>query len=112
MQHLEILTDNEKMYLRTAFEVDQMWIVEHAAVAQEFVCQAISVNLFFMPDVPREYVNAVHFHMWKRGLKSRYYVRTKPVKSGDAFADKLIERIQTIDYSKHSTFEACLACEG
>lgn len=112
VQHLEVLTDNEKMYLRTAFEVDQMWIVEHAAVAQEFVCQAISVNLFFMPDVPREYVNAVHFHMWKRGLKSRYYVRTKPVKSGDAFADKLIERIQTIDYSKHSTFEACLACEG
>ena len=112
VQHLEVLTDNEKMYLRTAFEVDQMWIVEHAAVAQEFVCQAISVNLFFMPDVPREYVNAVHFHMWKRGLKSRYYVRTKPVKSGDAFADKLIERIKTIDYSKHSTFEACLACEG
>ena len=112
VQHLEVLTENEKRYLRTAFEVDQMWIVEHAAVAQEFVCQAISVNLFFMPDVPREYVNAVHFHMWKRGLKSRYYVRTKPVKSGDAFADKLIERIQTIDYSKHSTFESCLACEG
>ena len=112
VQHLKELTDNEKKYLRTSFEVDQMWIVEHAAVAQEFVCQAISVNLFFMPDVPREYVNAVHFHMWKRGLKSRYYVRTKPVKSGDAFADKLIERIQTIDYSKHSTFEACLACEG
>ena len=112
VQHLAVLTENEKMYLRTAFEVDQMWIVEHAAVAQEFVCQAISVNLFFMPDVPREYVNAVHFHMWKRGLKSRYYVRTKPVKSGDAFADKLIERIQTIDYSKHSTFESCLACEG
>ena len=112
VQHLKELTDNEKMYLRTAFEVDQMWIVEHAAAAQEFVCQAISVNLFFMPDVPREYVNAVHLHMWKRGLKSRYYVRTKPVKSGDAFADKLVERIQTIDYSKHSTFESCLACEG
>lgn len=112
VQHLEELTDNEKMYLRTAFEVDQMWIVEHAAAAQEFVCQAISVNLFFMPDVPREYVNAVHLHMWKRGLKSRYYVRTKPVKSGDAFADKLVERVQTIDYSKHSTFESCLACEG
>lgn len=112
VQHLRDLTDNERKYLRTAFEVDQMWVVEHAAVAQEFVCQAISVNLFFMPDVPREYVNAVHFHMWKRGLKSRYYVRTKPVKSGDAFADRLIERIKTIDYSKHSTFESCLACEG
>ena len=112
VQHLPQLSDHERMYLRTAFEVDQMWVVEHAAVAQQYVCQAISVNLFFMPDVPRPYVNAVHLQMWKRGLKSRYYVRTKSVKSGDAFADKLIERINTIDYSKHSSFESCLACEG
>ena len=112
VQHLAQLSDHERMYLRTAFEVDQMWVVEHAAVAQQYVCQAISVNLFFMPDVPRSYVNAVHLQMWKRGLKSRYYVRTKSVKSGDAFADKLIERINTIDYSKHSSFESCLACEG
>lgn len=112
VQHLAQLSDYERMYLRTAFEVDQMWVVEHAAVAQQYVCQAISVNLFFMPDVPRPYVNAVHLQMWKRGLKSRYYVRTKSVKSGDAFADKLIERINTIDYSKHSSFESCLACEG
>lgn len=112
VQHLAQLSDHERMYLRTAFEVDQMWVVEHAAVAQQYVCQAISVNLFFMPDVPRPYVNAVHLQMWKRGLKSRYYVRTKSVKSGDAFADKLVERINTIDYSKHSSFESCLACEG
>ena len=112
VQHLAQLSDHERMYLRTAFEVDQMWVVEHAAVAQQYVCQAISVNLFFMPDAPRPYVNAVHLQMWKRGLKSRYYVRTKSVKSGDAFADKLIERINTIDYSKHSSFESCLACEG
>lgn len=112
VQHLAQLSDHERMYLRTAFEIDQMWVVEHAAVAQQYVCQAISVNLFFMPDVPRSYVNAVHLQMWKRGLKSRYYVRTKSVKSGDAFADKLIERINTIDYSKHSSFESCLACEG
>ena len=112
VQHLPKLSDHEKLYLRTAFEVDQMWVVEHAAVAQEFVCQAISVNLFFQPDVPRPYVNAVHFHMWKRGLKTRYYVRTKAVTSGDAFADKLVSKHQTIDYSKHANFEACLACEG
>lgn len=112
VQHLKQLTDHERKYLRTVFEVDQMWVVEHAAAAQEFVCQAVSCNLFFMPDVPRVYVNAVHLHMWKRGLKSRYYVRTKAVKSGDAFADALIERIQTIDYSKHANFDVCTACEG
>lgn len=112
VQHLAALTDHERKYLRTVFEVDQMWVVEHAAAAQEHVCQAISVNLFFMPDVPRWYVNGVHLHMWKRGLKSRYYIRSKAVKSGDAFADALVERIQTIDYSKHEDFGACLACEG
>ena len=112
VQHLRELTDHERLYLRTVFEVDQMWVVEHAATAQEEVCQAISCNLFFMPDVPRFYVNNVHLHMWKRGLKSRYYVRTKAVKSGDAFADALVERIQTIDYKKHEEFGACLACEG
>ena len=112
VQHLRELTDHERLYLRTVFEVDQVWVVEHAATAQEEVCQAISCNLFFMPDVPRFYVNNVHLHMWKRGLKSRYYVRTKAVKSGDAFADALVKRIQTIDYKKHEEFGACLACEG
>lgn len=112
VQHLPELTDKERKYLRTVFEVDQMWVVEHAAAAQEFVCQAISVNLFFMADAPRKYVNAVHFQMWKRGLKTRYYIRTKALKSGDAFANKLAERIQTIDYEKHANFDVCLACEG
>lgn len=112
VQHLRELTNHERLYLRTAFEVDQVWVVEHAATAQEEVCQAISCNLFFMPDVPRFYVNNVHLHMWKRGLKSRYYVRTKAVKSGDAFADALIKRIQTIDYKKHEYFDACPSCEG
>ena len=112
VQHLRELTDHERLYLRTVFEVDQVWVVEHAAVAQAEVCQAISCNLFFMPDVPRFYVNNVHLHMWKRGLKSRYYVRTKAVKSGDAFADALVKRIQTIDYKKHEDFDACPSCEG
>ena len=112
VQHLRELTDHERLYLRTVFEVDQVWVVEHAATAQEEVCQAISCNLFFMPDVPRFYVNNVHLHMWKRGLKSRYYVRTQAVKSGDAFADALVKRIQTIDYKKHEDFDACPSCEG
>ena len=77
VQHLEFLTDHERKVLKTAFEVDQMWIVEHVAAAQKHVCQAISTNLFFQPGVPRKYVNAVHFMMWKKGCKSRYYVRTK-----------------------------------
>lgn len=110
VQHLTQLTDYERLYLRTSFEVDQRWVVEHAAVAQESVCQAISVNLFFKPETPRKYVNNVHFLMWKRGLKTRYYIRTKAGATADAFADDLIANYNTIDYS--AAFEACVACEA
>ena len=110
VQHLEKLTDHERLYLRTSFEIDQRWVVEHAAVAQESVCQAISVNLFFKPETPRKYVNNVHLLMWKRGLKTRYYVRTKAVNTADAFAEELIKTYNTIDYA--ADFGACVACEA
>lgn len=110
VQHLTQLSEHERLYLRTAFEVDQRWVVEHAAVAQESVCQAISVNLFFKPETPRKYVNNVHLLMWKRGLKTRYYVRTKAVNTADAFADELIKTYNTIDYN--ADFSGCVACEA
>lgn len=111
VQHLDFLSDHEKKVLRTAFEVDQMWIVEHVAAAQKFVCQAISTNLFFQPGVPRKYVNAVHFMMWKKGCKSRYYVRTKGLASSNAFA-VTNEMKDLIDYDRPELFTQCLSCEG
>lgn len=111
VQHLDFLSDKEKKVLRTAFEVDQMWIVEHVAAAQKFVCQAISTNLFFLPGVPRKYVNAVHFMMWKKGCKSRYYVRTKGLASSNAFA-VTNEMKDLIDYDRPELFTACTSCEG
>ena len=111
VQHLEFLTDHERKVLKTAFEVDQMWIVEHVAAAQKFVCQAISTNLFFQPGVPRKYVNAVHFMMWKKGCKSRYYVRTKALASSNAFAITN-EMKDLIDYDRPELFTQCLSCEG
>ncbi len=111
VQHLDFLSDHEKKVLRTAFEIDQMWIVEHVACAQKFVCQAISTNLFFLPGVPRTYVNAVHFQMWKKGCKSRYYIRTKALASSNAFA-KETKTEDTVDYNRADLFTACLSCEG
>lgn len=107
-QHLTFLTDHERLYLRTAFEVDQRWIVEHAAVAQKEVCQAISVNLFIRANASRKYVNNVHFLMWKRGLKTRYYVRCKALHTADAFAD-IIPTTETVNYE--ANFEECVACQ-
>lgn len=111
VQHLDFLTPHEKKVLKTAFEIDQMWIVEHVATAQKFVCQAISTNLFFLPGVPRKYVNAVHFMMWKKGCKSRYYVRTKGLASSNAFA-VTNDMKDLIDYDRPELFTQCLSCEG
>lgn len=111
VQHLTFLTDHQRKVLRTAFEVDQMWIVEHVSVAQKDVCQAISTNLFMKPGVPRSYVSAVHFQMWKKGCKSRYYIRTMALASSNAFA-KSESSQETVDYNKADIFTACLSCEG
>lgn len=109
-QAISEFTDHERKYTRTAFEIDQMWVVEHAAAAQPFVCQAISTNLFIKPKTPRKYVNALHFKMWAKGLKSRYYCRTEALNSNDAFAD-YVQIANTIDYDRPRLFEECLACE-
>lgn len=112
VQHLDFLDELEKKVFRTAYEVDQLWIVEHVAAAQQFVCQAISTNLFFRPDVPRKYVNAVHFQMWKKGCKSRYYIRSKALATSNALAKKVDSSIMTIDYNRADIFQVCLSCEG
>ena len=109
-QAISEFTDHERKYTRTAFEIDQMWVVEHAAAAQPFVCQAISTNLFIKPKTPRKYVNALHFKMWAKGLKSRYYCRTEALNNNDAFAD-YVQIANTIDYDRPQLFEECLACE-
>ena len=111
VQHLDFLSEHERKVLRTAYEVDQLWIVEHVACAQKFVCQAISTNLFFKPGVKRRYVNAVHFQMWKKGCKSRYYVRTQALASSNAFA--ITNEMQDLfDYDRPELFTQCLSCEG
>lgn len=107
-QHITEFTDHERKYLRTAFETDQRWIIEHAAVAQAEVCQAISVNLFIRPNATRKYVNNLHLLMWKRGLKTRYYIRSKALFTADAFADDMT-LIETINYE--APFEECVACQ-
>ena len=111
VQHLDFLSEHERKVLRTAYEVDQLWIVEHVACAQKFVCQAISTNLFFKPGVKRRYVNAVHFQMWKKGCKSRYYVRTQALASSNAFA-VTNEMLVLFDYDIPVLFSQCMSCEG
>lgn len=108
VQHLTFLSDAERKLLRTAREINQKAIVEVAAVAQQYVCQAISINLDFPQQAPRAYVNAVHIHMWVKGIKSRYYIRMPAIKTANVFAKNHVQ-VETIDYT--DLFSDCLGCQ-
>jgi len=113
VQTVKCLSDYEKDIYKTSMEIDQRWVVEHAADRQQFIDQAQSVNLFFRPDANIKYLHAVHFLAWKMGLKSLYYCRSEKIGKADKVSRR-IERqiIQEIDMSAIVAGEECLACEG
>ena len=114
VQHLDILTDYEKDVYKTAMEIDQRWIVQHAADRQQYIDQAQSLNLFFRPDSNIKYIHAAHFMAWKAGLKTLYYCRSEKIRKADKL-HKRIEReiIKEIDLKALAQEEeVCLACEG
>jgi ribonucleoside-diphosphate reductase alpha chain len=77
VQHLDWMSEHDKEVFKTGMEIDQRWIVDHAAHRQEFIDQAQSINLFFRPDVNIKYLHAVHYQAWKQGLKTLYYCRSE-----------------------------------
>jgi ribonucleoside-diphosphate reductase alpha chain len=113
VQHLEWMDDWTKDVFKTSMEIDQRWIVQHAADRQQFVDQAQSLNLFFRPDVNIKYLHAIHFMAWKNGLKTLYYCRSEKIGKADKVA-KRIERevIKELDMKAIVEGDTCLACEG
>jgi len=113
VQHLKFLDEDEKAIYKTAMEIDQRWLIDHAAKRQEHIDQAQSLNLFFRPDVNIKYLHAVHYLAWKSGLKTLYYCRSEKLGKADRVS-KRIEReiIQEINVSTLAEESTCLACEG
>jgi ribonucleoside-diphosphate reductase alpha chain len=113
VQHLDFLTEQERQVFRTAFELDQAWVVEHAAKRQEFICQGQSVNLFFPSGSPKPYVNAVHIKAWKEGLKGLYYLRTNAGVSADKVGAS-VERNALKDFESDNddAGDECMSCQG
>ena len=113
-QHLKFLTTDEKDVFKTAMEIDQRWIIEHAADRQNYIDQAQSLNVFFRPDTNIVYLHAVHFLAWKRGLKTMYYCRSEKLGKADKVSQR-IERavIKELDMSELVNDDGeCFACEG
>lgn len=105
VQHFKWLSEETKAVFKTSFELDQMWVVKHAADRQPFICQGQSVNLFFPAGADRAYVNKVHIEAWKLGLKGLYYLRTEAKQRAENVSEKveenkLTEVKETIVYGK------------
>jgi len=113
VQHLDILDDWTKDVFKTSMEIDQRWVVQHAADRQEYIDQAQSLNVFFRPDSNIKYVHAVHFMAWKQKLKTMYYCRSDKIAKADKVS-KRIERevIAEINLKAMTDGDTCLACEG
>jgi len=122
VQHLDFLDDQEKAVYRTAFELDQRWVVEHAADRTPFICQSQSVNLFLPANVHKRDLHQIHFMAWKRGLKSLYYCRSlsmqradnvseKAVRPTDAAPAEALSAVAAPEAAKAMNYEECLACQ-
>jgi ribonucleoside-diphosphate reductase alpha chain len=89
VQHLDFLTDQEKAIFKTAFELDQRWVVEHAADRTPYICQSQSVNLFLPANVHKRDLHQIHMTAWKKGVKSLYYCRSLSIQRADAISEKV-----------------------
>ena len=112
VQHLDFLSDDEKAVYRTAFELDQRWVVEHAADRTPFVCQSQSVNLFLPANVHKRDLHQIHFMAWKRGVKSLYYCRSLSIQRADNVSEKVeTAKAGATNVPQAKNYEECLACQ-
>ena len=110
VQHLACLTDDEKATYRTAFEIDQRWVVELAADRAPLICQSQSLNLFLSGDIDKWDLHMLHWTAWKRGVKSLYYCRSKSIQRA-GFAGSLGTRENNFENETQTDYEECLACQ-
>src|SRR3954469_24672955 len=113
VQHLDCLDDHEKAVFKTAFEIDQRWLVEHAADRTPYICQSQSVNVFLPADVHKRDLHQIHMMAWKRGLKSLYYLRSVSIQRADNVSEKVEKQAELGQAPSPSTtdYEECLACQ-
>ncbi|MAU61891.1 MAG: ribonucleoside-diphosphate reductase subunit alpha [Parvibaculum sp.] len=121
VQHLDFLSDEEKDVFKTAFELDQRWVIEHAGDRAPMIDQAQSVNLFLPADVHKRDLHGLHMMAWKHGVKSLYYCRSLSIQRAEKaevvslMPGKVLE-VLTLDQvasqaQEENKYEECLACQ-
>ena len=111
VQFMDELDEHEKATFRTAFEIDQRWVIEHAADRAPYICQAQSLNIFLPGDVDKWDLHMLHWQAWEKGVKSLYYCRSKSVQRA-AFAGKAkTEMEKSMEDAAPTNYEECIACQ-
>ena len=105
--HLEVLSEYEKDIFKTAIEINQQWIIEHAADRQQYICQSQSLNIFIPADVHIKDLHNLHMLAWKKKLKTLYYTRSEAIKRAELVSSKVKRTI-----IPEANADSCLACEG
>ena len=111
VEHLDFLTDHEKAVFKTAFELDQKWIVELGADRTTYISQAQSINIFLPADVHKKELHQIHFQAWKKGLKSLYYCRSKSIQRAENINNELSKSKKKVDSKENENYEECLSCQ-
>ncbi|MDA0782731.1 MAG: ribonucleoside-diphosphate reductase subunit alpha [Rickettsiales bacterium] len=124
VQQLDFLTDEEKDVYKTSVEVDQRWVIEHAADRTPYICQAQSVNVFLPGDVHKSELHDIHYQAWKKGLKSLYYCRSTSIQRAEKVSHKVpdiaamvaaavgVEIENDVEQkSNKMEYDECLACQ-
>ncbi len=124
VQHLDFLSDDEKAVFKTAIEIDQRWVIDHAADRAPLIDQAQSVNVFLPADVHKRDLHQIHFQAWKKGVKSLYYCRSLSIQRAEKAEAEPAEKQSTTDIAlvplkrledikplPRQDYEECLACQ-
>ncbi len=111
VEHLDFLTEHEKAVFKTAFELDQKWIVELGADRTTYVSQAQSINIFLPADVHKKELHQIHFQAWKKGLKSLYYCRSKSIQRAENINNGLSTKKANKESKQENDYEECLSCQ-
>ncbi len=118
VSHLNFLSDEEKDVFKTAFEIDQKWIVDLGADRTPNISQAQSINIFVPADIHKKDLHLIHFQAWKKGLKSLYYCRSKSIQRAENVntgsstdVTKNVYKSKQQNNNEENKYEECLSCQ-
>lgn len=126
VQHLNFLTNHEKDVFKTAYEIDQNWLIELAADRTPYITQSQSLNIFMPGNVSKQYLHDIHYKAWKKGIKSLYYARSTSIQRADKVSHTATQAQEMIDLEKKNNisltaatvvddkndkYDECLACQ-